>query len=90
MVAYHTGSHPINDLWLKVKVTVTHYSFFLRNYLLISLLCISALFFPIKMKFNKSFRYAFGFGRFVFEFYKMMGDDVIVMVLSLLQAMVHI
>ena len=52
MIAYRTGSDPIEtgNLWLKVKVTVTQYPFFLHNSLLTFLLWISALLSPIKMK----------------------------------------
>ena len=77
-----SGSNPIqignHGLNLKVKVTATQYSNFLHNYLLTSLLYISALFYQIKMKFDKSLMYALC--RFVFEFHKMrMGDDIIMM-----------
>ena len=52
MVAYCTGSNPIEIslLWSKVKVTVKQNSFFLDNSLLTSPLLISALLCPIKMK----------------------------------------
>ena len=54
MVAYNTGSDPIEigNLWLKVKVTVTQLSIFLPKSLLISLLWISALLCLIKMKYG--------------------------------------
>ena len=79
MVAYRTGSNPIEigDLGSKVKVTMTLYPFFLHISQLTSLLWISALLCRIIMKFSSSLRYALG--RFVFEFDKIwMGDDVIV------------
>ena len=78
MVAYRTGSNPIemDDLGTKVKITVTKYSFFLHNSLLTSLLCISALVCSIEMKFGMSLGYTLG--RFVFDCHKnRMGDDVI-------------
>ena len=70
MVAYHTGSNPIEigDLGSKVKVTVTYFPFFLHNSLLTSLLRISALLSSIKMKFSMSLRYTLG--RFVLNFIK--------------------
>ena len=81
MGAYCTGSNyfEIGDLGSKVKVTVTKYPFFLQNYLLTSLLCISALMIClIKMKYGMSLRYTLG--RIVFEFHKSQrGYDVIVM-----------
>ena len=60
MVAYYTGSDPIEigDLGLKVKVTVTQYPFFLHNSLLTSLLYILALVSLIKLKFCMPLRYA--------------------------------
>ena len=79
MVAYYTGSDPIEigDLGSKVKVTVTQYPFFLHNSLLTSLLCISALLCSIIMKFDLSLRYTIG--QFLLKFHKhRMGDDVIV------------
>ena len=77
MVACRTCLDPIqiDDLLLKVKVSVTQYPFCHHNSLLTSLLWISVLLCPIKVKFDLSLRCALG--RFVFEFDKIrMGDDV--------------
>ena len=77
MVAYRTSSNPIQtDVFgFKVKVTMTQYPFFLYNSLLASLLWISALICPIKMKYGMSLRNALV--RFVFEFHKnRIVDDV--------------
>ena len=63
--------------WVKGQGHSDVISIFLHDSLLTSLLTISALLCPIKMKFSLSLRYALG--RFVFEFDKIrMGDDVIV------------
>ena len=78
-VAYCTGSDPIEigDLWLKVKLTVTQYPFFLNNSLLTSLLYISDFLYLIKVKFDMPLTYALC--RFVCKFHEnQMGDDVIV------------
>ena len=52
MVAYRTDSDPneIGDLWLKVKVTMTQYPFFLHNSLLNYLLWISISQFLLNLK----------------------------------------
>ena len=79
MVAYHTGSDPIEigDFGSKINVKMTQYSFYLHNSLLTSLLCISAYLCLIEMKFDMSLRYILGW--FVSKSYKnRMGDDVIV------------
>ena len=54
MVAYNTGSEPIeiSDLGSKVKVTMAQNPFFLDNSSLTSLLYISALVFFINLKFG--------------------------------------
>ena len=78
MVAHRTSSDviEIDDPGLKVKVTVTKYTFFHHNSLLTSLLCISALLCPIKIKFGMPLRFALG--RFVFEFHKNQTDDDVI------------
>ena len=79
MVAYYTGSDPIEigDPWSKVKVTMTQYPFYLYNSLLTSIIWISGMVCPIKMKSDVLHRYALG--KFVVEFHKNgMGDDVFV------------
>ena len=48
----------IGKLWLKVKVTVTQCRFFFHNSLLNILRWISALLYPIKIKFGMLLRYA--------------------------------
>ena len=60
MVAYNTGSDPIEigDLGSKVKVTVTQYQFLLHNSLLTSLLYNSAFLCLIKLKFGMPLTYA--------------------------------
>ena len=76
---YRNGPNTIEigDLWSKVKATVMQYLFFLHNFLLTSLLWISALLHPIKIKFDMSLIYALG--RFVYAFHQnRMCDDVIV------------
>ena len=64
------------NLWLKVKVTVTQYPFFLHDSLWTSLLWISALLFSIKMKFDMPLRYAIG--GFAFEFHKYRMSDYVI------------
>ena len=91
MVAFRTGSNPIefSDLGSKVKVTVMYYPFFLHNSLLTSLPCISAFVCLIKMKFSMSLIYILG--QFVYKFHKIrMGGDIIMTSLSFLQTIVHI
>ena len=80
MVAFRTGSDPIEigDLGLKVKITVAQYPLFLHDSLLNSLLYISVLVCLIKLKFSMPLGYALS--RFVLEFHKsQMRDDVMVM-----------
>ena len=82
MIAYNTGSDPIEigDLGLKVKVTVTQYPCFLHKSLLIYLLYISALLCLIKLKFGMPLRYALcGYMYLNFIKKNQTGDDVMVM-----------
>ena len=79
MVAYNTGSDPIEigDLGSKVKVTVAQYPFFLLNSLLTSLQYISALLCLLTLKFSMPLRYILC--RFVVEFHiNQICDDVMV------------